>query len=92
MARCMPCFSFSLTRLDDLLDSPIGLWEPRGRGGVLDAPLVDKVLNGFPMYCGSLSLTISSGRPNRDTAFLISSVTFSLVVACRGVTMGYFEK
>ena len=51
-----------------------------------------KSWNGFPMYCGPLSLTISSGRPNSDTAFLISSVTFSLVVACRGVTMGYFEK
>ena len=59
---------------------------------MLYAPLVDKVLDGFPMYCGPLSLTISSGRPNSDTAFLISSVTFSLVVACRGVTMGYFEK
>ena len=61
---------------------------------MLYAPLVDKVLEWFLDVLWSVITDdlVGSAKKNSDTAFLISSVTFSLVVACRGVTMGYFEK
>ena len=59
---------------------------------MLDAPLVDTVLEWFPDVLWSVIADTLIGSANIDTAFLISSVMFSLVVACRGVTMGYFEK
>ena len=98
MARCRLCFSFLHFLMIFLIVCTCLSMNPLDCGNLGDEVvccmphLWTKSWNGFPMYCGPLSLTISSGRPNSDTAFLISSVTFSLVVACRGVTMGYFEK
>ena len=98
MARCRLCFSFLHFLMIFLIVCTCLSMNPLDCGNLGDEVvccmphLWTKSWNGFPMYCGPLSLTISSGRPNSDTAFLISSVTFSLVVACRGVTMGYFQK
>ena len=88
-----------LAFLDDLLGGlhlpfyePTGLRKPGGWSDMLDASFVDKKSwNGFPTYCGQMSLTISSGRPKSDTVFLIFSVTTSLVVACRSMTIRFFE-
>ena len=98
LARCMLCFSclhflmFFLMVCTCLSKNPLDCGNLGDEVGCWMPHLWTKSWNGFPMYCGPLSLTISLGQPTSDTAFLISSVTFSLVVACRGVTMGYFEK
>ena len=105
MARCRLCFSFLhflmifLMVCTCLSMNPVtvGTWGMRWCVGCPpcgESPgMVSQwVPIGFPMYCGPLSLTISSGQPNSETAFLISCMTFSLVLVCRGVTMGYFEK
>jgi len=95
MARCRLCFSFLHFLMIFLIVCTCLSMNPLDCGDLGDEVVCcmpHLSWNGYPMYCGLLSLTISSGRPNSDTAFLISSVTFSLLVACRGVTMGYFEK
>ena len=98
MARCMFCFSF-LHFLMILMVSTCLPMNPLGNQGMrwcVGCPTCGQspgtTVHGFLMYCDVLLLTILLGWPNNGTAFLFSSVTFSLVVASRGVTMGYFKK